>query len=116
MQPQQQQPNGVDGADGANGIGDIDGPLQRPPQNHRDRRPKDASRIGVKTNYTSEDGFITVSKKNRRRERPVFGNGADDVITKRSKRVQPTRGWTVAASTQHKLYSLLLPPAMGARF
>ena len=33
-----------------------------------------------------------------------------------SKRVQPTRGWTVAASTQHKLYSLLLPPAMGARF
>ena len=34
----------------------------------------------------------------------------------RSKRVQPTRGWTVAASTQHKLYSLLLPPAMGARF
>ena len=34
----------------------------------------------------------------------------------KSKRVQPTRGWTVAASTQHKLYSLLLPPAMGARF
>ena len=32
MQPQQQQPNGVDGADGANGIGDIDGPLQRPSQ------------------------------------------------------------------------------------
>ena len=35
---------------------------------------------------------------------------------RRSKRVQPTRGWTVAASTQHKLYSLLLPHAMGARF
>ena len=38
------------------------------------------------------------------------------VTTSRSKRVQPTSGWTVAASTQHKLYSLLLPPAMGARF
>ena len=37
-------------------------------------------------------------------------------ILNRSKIVQPTRGWTVAASTQHKLYSLLLPPAMGARF
>ena len=81
MQPQQQQPNGVDGANGANGIGDIDGPLQRPPQNHRYRRPKDASGIGVKTNYTSEDGVITVPKKNRRRERAVFGNGADDIIT-----------------------------------
>ena len=77
-QPQQQPPNGVDGADG---IGDSGGPLQRPPQNHRDRRPKDASRIGVKTNYTCEDGFITVPKKNRRRERAVFGNDADDVIT-----------------------------------
>ena len=33
-----------------------------------------------------------------------------------SKRVQPTRGWTVAASTQHKLYSLLLPPVMRTRF
>ena len=77
MPLQQQPPDGVDGADCADGFG---GPLQRPPQNHRDRRPKDVSGINVKTNYTSEDGFITVPKKNRCRERAVFSNGSD-VIT-----------------------------------
>ena len=61
-----------------------------------------------------------IAKLKRRKTGDTLGwtneiilEGGEEMVTKR---VQPTRGWTVAASTQHKLYSLLLPPAMGARF
>ena len=81
--------------------------------------PREIKRIGSNLTMNNKDKWETIRHgvmHDLVKAKFMQNNEMAQELIQRSKRVQPTRGWTVAASTQHKLYSLLLPPAMGARF